>query len=872
MGTVRVKTVFLAIPVLALLPAGGLAPAGVPYTITTVAGFGDCGDGGAAALARLGAPEGLAVDGAGNIYISDALDHRVRKISPAGIVTTVAGSGRPGFSGDGGPATAARLNAPYGLAVDFEGNLFIADLGNARIRKVSADGIISTLAGGGAADAGVPDATKALLSQPRNVALDAAGNLYFSDFGGHSVYRLTADGVLSRIAGTGRAGSVKDGVAVDAALAPLRSPAGLAIDRSGVLYIADSGNHRIRKVKNGLLTTVPQAGALLDTPTGIALDAAGDLYVADKGMSAVWKLTPAPFRFAGTGAAGNSGDGGTAALARLNQPREIAFDAAGNLYIADTTPSVGVVRRVSPAGTVHAFAGGQPFRPTGDDGPAIAVYLDAPSGLALDSAGSLYIADRSGHRVRRVSSGIITTVAGIGYAGSGGDGGFAIRAQLDGPDGVALDAAGDLWLTEPAANRVRKVDSGGYISTVQAGTMNFPAGIAVDPDGNAYVADTFNHVVRRITPDGRDVVFAGTGVPGYAGDGGPAASAILQNPAGLCFDGRQNLYIADSGNHAIRKVTPEGVITTVAGRGEASFGGDGGQAVEAWLNTPGAVAADAEGNLYIADTGNERIRKVDAHGVIETIAGTGVSGYAGEDAPALAAEFDEPAGVAVDAAGTVYVADRGNGLIRKLTPAALPPPVIEEPPELAVTSVVNSASMLTGAVAPGEIATLYGTTLDSARVLLDGEPAALLYAGAGQINFVVPRAVAGRATAEVEVRTPAASLRLIVPVAESNPGIFTVAAGTGQAAATNEDGTPNSADNPAPRGSTLTFYATGEGTGTRLAVEIGGEPAAILSAERTVGLLRVAVRVPEWCPPGSQSIALSSGAVQSQSGVTIAIR
>jgi len=201
MGTVHVKTVFLAIPVLALLPAGGPAPAVVPYTITTVAGFGDCGDGGAAALARIGAPEGLAVDPARNIYISDALDRRGRKISPAGIVTTVAGSGRPGFRGDGGPATAARLNAPYGLAVDAVGNLYIADLGNARIRKVSADGIISTLAGGGDADAG-------RLSQPRNVALDAAGNVYFSDFGGHSVYRLTTDGGLSRIAGNGRGGTV----------------------------------------------------------------------------------------------------------------------------------------------------------------------------------------------------------------------------------------------------------------------------------------------------------------------------------------------------------------------------------------------------------------------------------------------------------------------------------------------------------------------------------------------------------------------------------------------------------------------------------------------------------------------------------------
>ncbi len=856
MEPVRISTVLLAIAA-----SAAVAAAQTGYRITTIAGFGDCGDGGPAAMARLGAPEGLAVDAAGNLYIADALDHRVRKISPDGVVTTVAGTGRAGFRGDGGPATAARLNAPYGLAVDSGGNLYIADLGNARIRKVSTEGIISTVAGGDGE-----------FVQPRDLAIDVAGNLYISDFGGHSVYRLTPGGVLSRIAGTGSAGSVEDDMAVNAAFAPLNSPAGLAVDRFGALYIADSGNHRVRKVVNGILTTVPYPEGVLNTPTGIAFDAAGSLHVADKGTSAVWKFAPVPVRVAGTGFPGYSGDGGPATEARFNQPRAIVFDPTGHLYIADTNSGVGLVRRVSPSGVVEAFAGGREFRPAGDNGPALAAHLEAPTGLALDGAGNLYVADRAGHRVRKISSGIITTAAGIGYAGSTGDTGFAIRAQVDGPEGVAVDAEGGLWITEAAGGRIRRVDSGGYISTMETSALQLPSGIAVDSERNIYVADTAAHTVRRIAPDGSEQIVAGTGAPGYAGDGGPAASALLKNPAGLCLDAQGNLYIADSGNHAVRRVTKEGTITTVAGRGEPSSDGDGGPAAAAGLNAPAAVAVDSEGSLYIADTGNNRIRRVDARSVIETIAGTGASGYAGEDAPALEAEFDGPAGIAVDAAGVVYVADRGNGLIRMLTPVAMPPPEIEDPPALSVAAVVNSASMLPGAVAPGQIATLFGTALDSAEVLFEGEPAALLYSGSTQINLVVPQAVAGREMANVEVRTPAGSLRMIVPVAPSNPGIFTLAWGTGPAAAENEDGTLNSADNPAARGSALTIYATGEGSASPLAVEIGGRPAAILSAGHTAGLLRVTVRVPDECSPGEQPVVLRAGGVPSQAGVTVAIR
>lgn len=799
------------------------------YTIATVAGGTECGDGGPAILAQLGAPEGLVIDRAGDIYVADSIDHRVRRISSTGIVTTVAGDGYPGFRGDGGPAQTARLNAPYGLAADAAGNLYIADLGNGRIRKVSPDGIIQTIAGG----------PGTALRQPRNLALDSAGNLYFSDFSDHRVYRITPAGVITPIAGLGWPGSVKDSESIQAALAPLRGPAGLAFDRSGALYIADSGNHRIRKIQNGWMTTLAAPPDYLNTPTGIAFDASGRIYIADKGAGAVFRLTP-PVAWIG----------GSGATAVLTEPRDIVFDASGNLYIADTRPgprhSIGVIRRIDSSSRISTFAGGAAFRSPGDDGPPTSAHLDTPSALALDALGNLYIADRNDHRVRKVASGVITTVAGIGFPGSGGDGGFAIRAQLNQPEGIALDSAGNLWVTESAANRLRRVTAGGYIDTISAGVLNSPSGIAVDTAGNAYIADTGAQVVRKVGPDGR--VFTLEPV-----------SAVLENPTGVCLDPNGNLYVADTGHRVIFKVTPDGVISPL-GAGV--------------VDSPARVALDAEGNLYIADPAGHRVYRLTPNGEVAALAGTGARGYSGDGGPALSAELNEPADVAVDSSGNVFIADRGNGLVRKLTPDPLPPPpeVQHDAPEVA--SLVNSASLLPGAVAPGELATLFGSALGpgGTQVLFDGQSATLLYVDAGQINLQVPDGIAGRPSAEIEVRTGAGSLRLIVPVTDASPGIFTLAAGRGQATAVNEDGTPNSAAHPAPPGSVVTLYATGEGRTLPPLLTIAGRSAPILSSASVAGLLEIHAKVSEFSPPGPQPVMLFVGSALSQFDVTLAIR
>src|SRR5712691_4919971 len=397
-----------------------VAPAfDVPYTITTVAGSDWVGDSGPATSAILLQAEGIAADSGGNVYIADAANHRVRKLSRSGAISTVAGTGVRGFSGDGGPASAAQLNSPYGLVFDFRGNLYIADLGNARVRSVGPDGVITTIAGGGAIPPGQWNdgrtATVVALVAPRNLALDSGGNLYISDFGGHRVYRMGQDGSLTAAAGTGAAGYSGDGMA--APRSKLSYPAALAVDNQGALYIGDSQNHLIRKVVGGVIYSVGRAA----TPTGLALDSLGTLYVADRPSGVILRLASL-----GPATAINA------------SARDLAFGADGSLYAADGA----VVRRISSSGVADIVAGGG-SPAFGDNGPARASRLNHPSGVAADTFGNLYVADRDNHRVRRVTpDGAITTVAGTGRAGNGGDGGLAAQAQLNAPSGVSLDAAG----------------------------------------------------------------------------------------------------------------------------------------------------------------------------------------------------------------------------------------------------------------------------------------------------------------------------------------------------------------------------------------------------------------------------------------------
>ena len=314
--------------------------------------------------------------------------------------------------------------------------------------------------------------------------------------------------------------------------------------------------------------------------------------------------------------------------------------------------------------------------------------------MAPDGSGNLYIADRSNHRIRKVdSAGNITTVAGTGTAGFGGDGGAAVAAQLNSPTGVAPDGSGNLYIADTDNRRIRKVDSAGNITTVAgdgttgfggdggaavAAQLNSPIGVAPDGSGNLYIADQNNDRIRKVDSAGNITTVAGDGTTGFGGDGGAAVAAQLNLPHSVAVDGAGNLYIADWGNHRIRKVDSAGVITTVAGSGTAGFGGDGGAAVAARLSLPTGVAVDGSGNLYIADWGNHRIRKVNSAGVITTVVGDGTAGFGGDGGAAAAAQLNSPRGVAPAGSGNLYIADTGNNRIRKLTP---PPAPVARPRE-----------------------------------------------------------------------------------------------------------------------------------------------------------------------------------------------
>jgi uncharacterized protein (TIGR03437 family) len=735
--------------------------------------------------------------------------------------------------------------------VDLNGYLYIADLNNNRVRRVSPDGAIDTYAGsdgdGSSGDGG--PATSAQMLSPRDVVVDPAGNLYVSEFGAHRVRKVTPNGLISTAAGTGIAGYSGDGGPATAA--QLAFPAGLALDRAGNLYIADSQNERIREVvATGQIVTAVggKSNLALLTPIAVAVDAAGDIYIAEA-YALVYEFTPAGawIGAAGTSIAGFSGDGGPATAAQLVLPLDLSVDLAGNLYIADEHR----VREVNTKGIIATIAGADYMYAIGDGGAATSAELYLPSAVALDGAGNLYIADTGTNRVRQVSSaGTITTVAGTGVASPGGEATPATGTSLMTPAGVAIDQFGNLLIAETGANRIRQVAADGRIRTI-VGTgvaglgsefmpptqtqLSAPRGICLDRSGNLYVVDTGNHRVLLVPPEGVVTTAAGNGAPGAAGDGGPAPLAQLNQPTACAVDSAGDLYIADTYNHRIRKVDTTGAITTVAGVGVAGNGGDEGPATSAELNAPRGVAADDDGDIYISDSGNNCVRQVTPDGVIHILGGTGAEGFAGDGGPALAAWMATPGGILLDGSGDLYFADTNNNRIREMVPTGVvAPPVVTAPTPL---TLVNAASLAAGPVAPGEVVIIFGSgmgpqtgagalidpagllanQLVGAEVLFDGVPAPLFYAQANQINAQVPYTVAGNAATNIEVVYQGVSVNTTsVAVASSAPGVFP--------SAINQDGTYNSTGNPASSGTYLTVYATGEGltNGTN----ISGQPAA----------------------------------------------
>ncbi len=656
------------------------------YLITTVAGGGVPFTPTAATSAALGAVGPFATDAAGSLYL--AAGNCVFKVDTSGVLTRVAGSSAlQGYSGDGGVATSARLNPPSGLVVDASGNVYIADAVSNVIRKVAAaTGIITKAAGNGtpgySGDGGL--ATSAQLSQPQGLALDAAGNLYIADEANYVVRKVAAGtGIIATFAGNGTQGLSGDGG--PATSAQFFGPSRVAVDGSGSVYIRDARAYgAVRKVAaaTGIITTV-DAGASSGPPPygssplpgGMALDGAGNLYIEDLVLGHLYSYCLIRQVAAATGII-------TTVYGPGYPSADMVADGPGNLYFN----GIGSLVLKLPAGTGTAtpVAGKSTSGYSGDGGPATSAQINVMSyGMEADGSGNLYISDSSNGVIRKVAAatGIISTVAGTGTPGFSGDGGLATSTQLAQPGSLAVDGSGNLYLsdtqrTNTADTEIRKVAAGTGVITTVAGYGGY---VAVDGAANLYISDG-ESIVRKVAATGAVTIVAGTGTVGYSGDGGPATSAQLHYPGGLAVDGSGNLYISDGGNCRIRKVaTGTGIITTVAGNGTQGYSGDGGQATSAQMNFPLGVALDGAGNLFIADAFNYAIRKVAAGtGVMTTVAGNGTQGYSGDRGPAASAQMIRPWGVAVDAAGNVYVADAVaatasggvsvDGVVRMLAP------------------------------------------------------------------------------------------------------------------------------------------------------------------------------------------------------------
>ena len=634
---------------IAVFLAGATQSPGQQYVVSTIAGGGVLPPMSPALSVAVGAPEGIATDTAGRVFFT--AQNAVYRLDPDGTLTQVAGSGVPGDSGDGGPAVAARLMRPTALAVDRNGILFIADSMAGRVRKVTADGIITTIAGNGmgccfndgAGDGGL--ATAAQLYFPYQLAVDSAGDAYIGEGNTCRVRKIGADGIIRTVVGTGKCGHSGDGG--PATSAQTGAPVGLAFDAADNLYIGDAmpGDDvipygtRIRKVSaDGIITTI-----------------------------------------AGDGEVQFAGDGGPALSASFSYPGSVALDRAGNLYIADSAR----VRKVSPEGIIQTVAGTGEFGYSGDEGPGTRAKLAAAGfggglGVAVDNAGNLYLAERANNRVRKVTpDGIIRTVAGNGSASCcySGDGGPARRAQFSHPAGVAVDAAGSVYVADTWNSRVRRVSPEGVITTVaepigpgnEATGLHFPTGLALDASGNLLIADAGNNRIRRLSPSGVMTTVAGSGVGGFGGDGAPATNAQLYWPKDVAVDATGSLYIADTGNNAIRKVSPDGIITTIAGSPAGGFAGDGGSAKTALFNWPSSVTVDSRGNVYVADTNNLRVRRITPGGTITTVADTNQRWmYPINSNPLEGVPLPIPLGIRMDRADSLYFTD-GAG-VRRIAP------------------------------------------------------------------------------------------------------------------------------------------------------------------------------------------------------------
>jgi len=608
-----------------------------PYAVTTLAGISSYGSNDGASGRFYGA-SGIASDQSGNIYVADRSNHTIRKVTPAGIVSTFAGLAGISGSADG-TASAARFSSPTGLVVDSAGNVYVSDQGNATIRKITPGGVVTTLAGTAGSTGLVDDSGGAArFMVPGDLAIDPAGNIYVNDQANKAIRKVTLAGIVSTVAGSPE------------------SDSRWSDTNGGYAYSYD----RYRGLEFQIY--------------GIAVDANGNVLVSDggtllagsfnspKSYAAARKITPGGVMTLWPGP--SVGDPAP--------PGHLAVNAAGQLIVAATV----TLHKIAADGTVTLLAGSEESFATSvyfADGPADKARLQFPQGLAIDPAGNIFFTDYS-NALRKLSiGGVVSTVAGLPKAlAEQTVNGVGVAARFALPMGVAVDHSRNIYTVDLLENTIRKITPAGVVTTFAGPNhsasdptplFRAPEQLAIDAGGNVYVTDLVRDTVTKITPAGEASVFAGmSDQSGYADGTGP--DARFNGPYGIAVDTAGNLYVSDIGNSAIRRITPAGVVTTLAGQPGQPPGYNDGPAASALFSYPYGLAVDASGNVYVADDGNHAIRKINPQGMVSTVAGT--PGAVGRnDGPGASASFTQLNSLAVDGTGTLFVTD--SVLLRKIT-------------------------------------------------------------------------------------------------------------------------------------------------------------------------------------------------------------
>jgi len=611
--------------------------------------------------AGLNQPEGLTADAAGNLYVTDAGNNLIRKISPGGVVTILAGSGEAGKMDGQGPA--ARFNHPSGITIDAGGNLYVTDESNNLVRKVTSGGLVTTLAGSGTQGSQDGTGTAASFNTPLGITTDIEGNLYVADAGNNLIRKITPGGKVTTVAGNYLNASGSD--------AFFSYPQGIVFGNTGNAYVTEHSGNTITQLGLTGYTideTLPPGlkfdlttGTISGTPTAIssstnyhvtAYNASGssstmltiainrdantavaapqityqtpDVYTVNTPITPLAPNTsaggPVPASvfgetriLAGNGAPGNANVNGPL-NATFHFPVGCSVDANDNIFIADQYNNL--IRSSTTDWIVGTLAGsGNPGRTNGKGTQA---DFNAPASVAVDAAGNVYVADNGNNLIRKISSvGNVSTLAGSGTAGF-------------------VNATGIL------------------------ASFSSPTGVAVDAAGNVYVADNGNNAIRKITPAGEVSTLAGSGQPGSTDATGIAAS--FNGPQNLAVDGSGNVYVTDAGNNLIRMITPSGEVTTIAGSGQK--GSDNGEGTSASFNNPVGIAVDLAGNIFVSDYGNNLIRMITPDGLVSTLAGSGHFGSL--EGIGVIASFAGPSGLSVDVAGHLFVADKYNNVIREI--------------------------------------------------------------------------------------------------------------------------------------------------------------------------------------------------------------